>query len=92
MNQSGDYKRIKNLHTCFEVRVKCIHLVLNLQIQFQALHCFYFLLINQNQWHTRVVTQVLSLNSFDLFLVILVTHKKQLDYCKIVQENFTFVL
>ena len=48
MNYRGDYKQIKNLHTCFKVRVKRIHLVLNLQIQFQALHCFYFLLINQN--------------------------------------------
>ena len=28
--------------TCFEVRVKCIDFVFNLEIQFQALHCFYF--------------------------------------------------
>ena len=41
-------ERIKNLRTCFEVRVKCIDFVLNLQIQFQVLHYFYFLSINQN--------------------------------------------
>ena len=39
---------MKNLHICFEVRVKCIGFVLHLQIQFQALHYFYFVLINQN--------------------------------------------
>ena len=38
-----------------------------------------------------VVTQVFSLNSYDLFLFILVTRMKQLDYCKIVGKNFNFV-
>ena len=39
---------MKNLHVCFEVRVKCIDFVLHLQIQFQALYYSYFVLINQN--------------------------------------------
>ena len=34
----------------------------------------------------RVATQVVSLNSFDLFVVILVTRMKQLDYCKIEEK------
>ena len=37
------------------------------------------------------ITQVVFLNSCDLFLFILVTCMKQLDYCKIVEENFSFV-
>ena len=42
MNKRGDYKQIKNLHSCFEARVNCIDFVLNLQIQFQAIHCCIF--------------------------------------------------
>ena len=44
-----------------------------------------------DQWHKSVITQVVSLNSCDFFLIILVTGMKQLDYCKTVQENFDFV-
>ena len=36
--------------------------------------------------HTSVITQVVSLNSCDLFIVILVAHKKYLDYWKIIQD------
>ena len=38
-----------------------------------------------HQWHTVVITQVVSLNSCELYLV---TCMKQLDHCKIVEENF----
>ena len=44
-----------------------------------------------DQWHTVVITQVVSLNNCDLFLFISVTRMKQLEYCKIVEENFNFV-
>ena len=44
-----------------------------------------------DQWHTVVITEVVSLNSCDLFLFVLVTHIKYLDYCKIVEENFNFL-
>ena len=44
-----------------------------------------------DQWHTLVIIQVVSLNSSDLFLFVLVTCMKYLDYCKIVEENFNFV-
>ena len=44
-----------------------------------------------DQWHTVVIIQVVSLNNSDLFLFILVTRMKYLDYCKIVEENFNFV-
>ena len=44
-----------------------------------------------DQWHTVVIIQVVSLNSSDLFLFILVTRMKYLDYCKIVEENFNFI-
>ena len=40
-----------------------------------------------DQWHTVIITQVVSLNSCDLFLFILVTRMKKLD----VEENFNFV-
>ena len=33
-------------------------------------------IITGGQWHTVVITQVASLNSYDLFLFILVTHMK----------------
>ena len=45
-----------------------------------------FLYLQVDLWHT-----VVSLNSCDLFLFILVTRMKRLDYCKIVEENFNFV-
>ena len=45
-----------------------------------------FLYLQVDHWHT-----VVSLNSCDLFLFILVTRMKRLDYCKIVEENFNFV-
>ena len=44
-----------------------------------------------DQWHTVVIIQVVSLNNSDLFLFILVTRMKYLDYCNIVEENFNFV-
>ena len=44
-----------------------------------------------DQQHTVVITQVVSLNSCDLFLFILVTRMKQLNYCKTVKQNFNFV-
>ena len=44
-----------------------------------------------DQWHTVVIIQVVSLNSSDLFVFILVTRMKYLDYCKIAEENFNFV-
>ena len=44
-----------------------------------------------DQWHKVVMTLVVSFNSYNLFLLILVTCMKQLDYCKIVEENFNFV-
>ena len=45
-----------------------------------------------SKWYARVVTLVVSLNSFDSFRVILVTRMKQLGYSKIVEENFNFIL
>ena len=48
-------------------------------------------IVTGGQWHTVVITQVASLNSYDLFLFILVTHLKQLYYCKTVEESFNFV-
>ena len=45
-----------------------------------------------DQWNAIGITQIVSLNSCDLFLVILVTHMKQVDYCKIVRENLNFVV
>ena len=44
-----------------------------------------------DQYHTVVITQVVSLYSCDLFLFILVTHMKLVDYYKIAEENFNFV-
>ena len=41
-----------------------------------------------DQYHTVVITQVVSLYSCDLFLF---TDMKLLDYCKIAEENFNFV-
>ena len=46
--------------------------------------------LQADQWRKVVITQIVSLNSFGLFLFILVTRMKYLDYCKIVQENFDF--
>ena len=43
--------------------------------------------IQTDQWHPRVFIQVVSLNSFALFLVIVVSHMKQLDYIKIVRRK-----
>ena len=43
--------------------------------------------LQTDQCHTRVVTKAVSLNSFNLFLVILVTRMKQLDYCKIEEQK-----
>ena len=44
-----------------------------------------------DQWHTIAVTQVVSLDSCDLFLFILVTRMTYLNYCKIIEENFDYV-
>ena len=52
--------------------------------------CILFLL-QMDQWYTIVITKVVSLSRCDLFLFILVTHIKYLDYCKIVEENFNFL-
>ena len=41
--------------------------------------------------YNSFITQVISLNSCDIFFFILVTRMKQLDYWKIVEENFNFV-
>ena len=46
--------------------------------------------LQADQQHTNVTTQVVSLNSCGLFLVILVTCIKQLNYCKVVPEKFDF--
>ena len=48
--------------------------------------------LQADQQHTNVTTQVISLNSCDLFLVILLTCIKQLNYCKVVPEKFDFVV
>ena len=48
--------------------------------------------LQADQQPTNVITQVVSLNSCDLFLVILVTCIKQLSYCKVVPEKFDFVV
>ena len=45
--------------------------------------------LQTDQCHTRVVTKAVSLNSFNLFLAILVTRMKQLDYCKIEEQKDT---
>lgn len=44
------------------------------------------------QWLPIAITQVVSVNSCALFLAVLVTHMKYLDYCQIVQEDFNFVV
>ena len=46
---------------------------------------------NYRGLHTVVITQVVPLCSCNLFLFILVTRMKQLDYCKIAEEKFNFV-
>ena len=43
------------------------------------------------QLRVNVMTQVVSLNCCGLFCAILVARIKQLNYCKIVQENLNFV-
>ena len=52
---------------------------------------YIFLHLQVDQYHAVVITQVVSLYSCDLFLFILVTHMKLLDYYKIAEENFNFV-
>ena len=52
---------------------------------------YIFLHFQVDQYHAVVITQVVSLYSCDLFLFILVTHMKLLDYYKIAEENFNFV-
>ena len=51
----------------------------------------YVTVLKVDQWHTIEFTQVVSLDSCDLFLFILVTRMTYLNYCKIVEENFDYV-
>lgn len=43
-----------------------------------------------DHWQTSVITQIVSLNSYDLFFAIVVTRIIQMDYCKIARKKFDY--
>ena len=43
-----------------------------------------------DHWQTSVITQIVSLNSYDLFFAILVTRTIQMDYCTIARKKFDY--
>ena len=56
----------------------------------KKIQIYILLHLQADQCHTTVFTQVVPLNSCDLFFLVLVTRMKELDYWKIVQENLIF--